>query len=292
MDEPRRGVAGERIAPQEPAMPKDHDFKRLVRARMGRTGERYTQARAALAAERGAPGPLVSDRTRSVLGQLADTGVAELSRRYLEQLPEPQRRAAAIEGLDHPDWRVRRTSARLLDKVDLTAESVAALTRALDDEHPQVRRQAVHALSCEQCKPNGCAVDVRPLFERVIGDRSSLVRSMVVHVCSIHLFHHQWAIDLVARVAAADPSAKLRAAADGAIRDLRGRWESDDRRRELPPDLVRKTERHPGRCVAIRDGRIAAVGYGRHGGEFRRELEAGASSYWVAPPGARRPRIP
>ena len=123
---------------------KDQDFKRLVRARMSGTGERYTQARAALAAGRSAPDPLVSDRTRSVLGQLADIELAEVSRRYLGRLPEPERRAAAIEGLDHHDWRVRRTSAQLLDRADLTAESVAALTRALDDEHPQVRRKAVH----------------------------------------------------------------------------------------------------------------------------------------------------
>jgi hypothetical protein len=273
-------------------MPKNQDFKRLVRARMEHTGERYTQARAALVAERAAPGPLVSDRTRSVVGQLADIELAEFSRRYLERLPEPQRRAAAIGGLRHQNWRVRRTSALLLDRVDLTAESVAALTRALDDEHPQVRRKAVHSLSCEQCKPDSCVVDVRPLFERVIGDRSSLVRSMVFHVCSLHFLDRQWAVDLVARVAAADPSAKLRASADGAIRHLRERWESDDRRRELPRDLVRKTERHAGRWVAVRDGRVAAVGYGRHGGEFRRELETGASGYWVAPADATRPRIP
>jgi hypothetical protein len=146
----------------------------------------------------------VSDRTRSVLGQLADIELAEPSRRYMCRLPEPERRAAAIEGLRHRDWRVRRTSAQLLDKVDLTAESAAALTRALDDEHPMVRRNAVHSLSCEHCKPNGCVVDVRPLFERVVGDRSRLVRSMVLHVCSLHFLGHQWAIDLVADVAAAD----------------------------------------------------------------------------------------
>ncbi len=266
-------------------MPKDQDFKRLVRTRMDHTGERYTQARAALAAERAAPDPLVSDRTRSVVGQLATIELAEPSRRYLERLPEPERRAAAIEGLRHQDWRVRRTSALLLDRVDLTAESAAALTRALDDEHPQVRRKAVHSLSCEQCKPNSCVVDVRPLFERVIGDRSRLVRSMVLHVCSLHFLGHQWAIDLVARVAAADPSAKLRASAEVEIRHLRERWESDDSRRDLPGNLVRKTERHAGRWVVIRDGRIAAVGYGR-------ELEAGASRYWVAPTDARRPQIP
>jgi hypothetical protein len=97
---------------------------------MDDTGERYTQARAGLARVRGAASPLVSDRTRSILGQLADIGLAESGRRYLEQLPEPERRAAAIEGLRHQDWRVRRTSALLLDRVDLTAESAAALTRA------------------------------------------------------------------------------------------------------------------------------------------------------------------
>ena len=267
-------------------MPKDRDFKRLVRTRMDDTGERYTQARAALAGERGAACPLVSDRTRSILGQLADIGLAESARLHLERLPEPERRAAAIEGLRHPNWRVRRTSARLLDRVDLTAESAAALTRALDDEHPQVRRNAVHSLSCEQCKPGGCIVDVRPLFERVIGDRSRLVRGMVVGVCTLHFFDEQWAVDLVAQVAAADPSAQLRDWAAGtAMRQLRERWDSDDRRRELPPDLVRKTERHPGRWVVIRDGRIIAVDYGR-------DLDAGAARYWVAPAGVTRPRIP
>lgn len=267
-------------------MPKDHDFKRLVRARMDDTGERYTQARAALAGDRGADSPLVSDRTRSIVGQLADIELAESARRYLERLPEPELRAAAIEGLRHPNWRVRRTSARLLDRANLTDESVAALTRALDDEHPQVRRKAVHSLSCWQCKPDSCAVDVRPLFERVIADRSRLVRGMVVGACTLHFPDEQWAVDLVAQVAAADPSEQLRDWAAGtAIRQLRERWDSDELRRTLPPDLVRKTERHPGRWVIIRDGRIIAVDYGS-------DLDAGAARYWVAPAGAQRPHIP
>lgn len=57
---------------------------------------------------------------------------------------------------------------------------------------------------------------------------------------------------------------------------LRTQWESDDRRRQLPPDLVRKTERYAGRWVAIRDGRITANSLG---GNIDRELEAGASRY-------------
>ena len=101
-------------------MPKDHDFKRLVRARMARTGERYTSARAALAAQREQAELAVSDGTRSLLGQLADVGLAAASRGHLERLPEPERRAAAIEGLRHQNWRVRRTCAWLLDPVDPT----------------------------------------------------------------------------------------------------------------------------------------------------------------------------
>ena len=105
---------------------------------------------------------------------------------------------------------------------------------------------------------------------------------MVVHVCSLQLFDRQWAIDLVAGVAASDKSAKLRDGAADCLRQLRDQWASDDMRRELDPELVRKTERHPGRWVAIRDGRIVGVD----------QVPAGARSYWVAPPGAARPRLP
>jgi hypothetical protein len=272
-------------------MPEDHDFKRLVRARMQHTGERYTRARSALVAQREAGDQLVSDRTRSLLGQLADVGLAAVSREHLARLPEPERRAAAIEGLRHESWRVRRTCAQLLDRVDLTPESVAALTRALDDEHPPVRRKAVHTLTCEDCKPNGCPVDVRPVFERAIGDPSSLVRSMVLHVVTLHFFDQQWAVDLVAAVAASDKSAKLRELAASEIRWHRECWESDDRRRELAPDVVARTERHGGRWIVVRDGRVVATP-GKAGRVYDRELSAGGRKYWVAPPGAVRPRIP
>jgi hypothetical protein len=272
-------------------MAKDHDFKRLVRERMQDTGERYTEARTVLVAQRDTGDRVLSDRTRSLVGQLADVGLAAASRDHLARLPEPERRAAAIEGLQHESWRVRRTCAQLLDRVDLTPESVAALTRALEDEHPQVRRKAVHTLTCENCKPNGCAVDVRPAFERAISDPSSLVRSMAVHACTLHFFDQQWAIDLVAGVAASDKSPKLRESAAAEIRRLRKCWESDDRRRELEPDIVARTERHGGRWIVIRDGRVVATP-GKAGRVFQRELSAGGHQYWVAPPGTVRPRIP
>jgi HEAT repeat protein len=272
-------------------MPKEHDFKRLVRDRMQNTGERYTQARTALVAQREVGDRAISDRTRSLLGQLADVGLAAVSRDHLARLPEPERRAAALEGLRHGNWRVRRTCALLLDRVDLTPESVAALTRALDDEHPQVRRKAVHTLTCENCKPNGCAVDVRPVFERANSDPSSLVRSMVVQVVTLHFSDQQWAVDLVAAVAASDKSAGMREWAAAWIRGVRECWEADDRRRELEPGLVARTERYPGRWIVIRDGRVVADA-GKAGRIYDRELAAGGRKYWVAPPGTVRPQIP
>jgi hypothetical protein len=59
------------------------------------TGERYTQARTALAARRETGDLAVSDRTHSLLGQPAGVELAAVSRIHLERLPEPERRAAA-----------------------------------------------------------------------------------------------------------------------------------------------------------------------------------------------------
>lgn len=261
-------------------MPKEQDFKRLVRARMAETGERYTQARVALT---GAPA-VRDEQARSLIGQLGDTGLAPASFERLQQLPEAEQRNAALFGLTHDDWRVRRSSARLLDDLTLTDESITALSAALDDPNPKVRRAALHTLSCVHCKPDGCALDTRKLFDRMIEDRSSQVRSLVVFTCS-WAFVDQWAWDLLSRVAGADPSAELRAAATAGLDSLRAKWESDAARRRLGADLQRKTERHAGHWVAIRDGRIVAVTNGQHR-VFRREVSRGAQAYWVPPAGA------
>src|SRR5215469_8112842 len=65
--------------------------------------------------------------------------------------------------------------------------------------------------------------------------------------------------------------ARLRAEAETVIRQLHERWDSDDRRRGLPPDLVRKTERHARRWVIIRDGRYSGS-YGRISSEGTSDL--------------------
>jgi hypothetical protein len=96
-------------------------------------------------------------------------------------------------------------------------------------------------------------------------------------------------VDLVAGAAASDKSAKLRESAADAIAWLGRHWDADDRRRELPPDVIARTLRHPGQWVVVRDGRVVATS--RDSKASRRELSAGGRAYWVAPPGTARPRL-
>lgn len=269
-------------------MPKDGDFKRLVRARMAETAERYTEARAALerASERVQLQDRLDDDVRSVVGQLGHPDTMWPSFARLVALPEDVRREAALFGLAHDNWRVRRSCARLLDDITLTPESITRLQAALEDEHPKVRRAALHTLSCRHCKPDGCALDERPLLERMADDPSRIVRGMVVTSC--WPYDEQWCVDLLAKIANGDPSDDLRTQAQSTLDSLRAKWDSDAARRRLPDDLRTKTERHTGRWVAIRDGRIVAVRNGQ-ARVFTRAVRSGATPYWVAPHGKTPP---
>ena len=151
-------------------MPIDKDLKRLVRARMAATNENYTTARAALV-----PGVSGVD-LRALVSQLADPATAGPAAATLKAQPPERLVPALVAALESPEWRVRRSCCRLLDDLDFTPESLAALQRALDDPDPRVRRSALHALSCQHCKPSGCALEVQPLFERMARDPSRRVR--------------------------------------------------------------------------------------------------------------------
>ena len=85
--------------------------------------------------------------------------------------------AAALEGLSHPNPRVRRGAASFMDHHadDGCVDKLAQL--ALHDPVPYVRRVAVHALTCQRCKPAPLTRDVVPLLLRVAQeDLNSKVR--------------------------------------------------------------------------------------------------------------------
>ena len=150
-------------------MPVDKDLKRLVRARMAATQENYTTARAALVPAR-IGDDLGALDLRALVSKLADPATAGPAAATLKAQSPDRLVPALVAGLKSPEWRARRSCCRLLDDVDFTPNSLAALQGALDDPEPRVRRSALHTLSCQHCKPSGCALEVQPLFERMARD--------------------------------------------------------------------------------------------------------------------------
>ncbi|MFI6542648.1 HEAT repeat domain-containing protein [Streptomyces prunicolor] len=63
---------------------------------------------------------------------------------------------AIREGLDHTHPLVREQCCKLLDEL-LVRDAVDDLTARLDDPDARVRIAAVHALSCDRCKPDAAA---------------------------------------------------------------------------------------------------------------------------------------
>ena len=237
-------------------MPQDKDFKRLVRERMRTTGENYTRARAALA-------PVVLGGLRPEplrwLRELGDKALARQAYERLQALPSEELMVAVVPGLSDANWRVRKQACALLDDVDFTAASLAGLTACLADEVPEVRRAAMHTLACQHCKPEGCVVDVRGVFERMRDDSSALVRSNVFNPLSWwELRHEDWSIGLLHHFAD-DKSQKIRSGAQRALEEMAERRGSDARRRALPEPLRSKTARHTGHWVWLDDGRIVGV---------------------------------
>ena len=265
-------------------MPTDKDFKRLVRQRMAHAGERYTEARAALAEGPPRPEPrAATSKEQRWIELLGDARQNEGAFRLLKALPADELRPLALRGARHADARVRRRSCQLLDDLALTPETIAALEGCADDPDPRVRAAALHTLSCERCKPDGTCLDRRVIAERAAADRSASVRRGVAMGLSWNPeLSDTWAVALATRFLS-DPSAEIRRYARAALDRIERQGRTDDERRQLPEPLRRKTERHPGKWVAVVDGSIAAV----NPTPSWRRRHPDASLYFVLPDGVR-----
>jgi len=265
-------------------MPIDKDLKRLVRARMAATNENYTTARAALVPD--PPTVATLDRIdlptgvdpfnlRALISQLADPDTGRPARATLRLVSPERLIPVLVEGLQSPEWRVRRDCCGLLDDLDFTPESLAALQSALDDPDPRVRRSALHTLSCQHCKPNGCALDIQPLFQRLAHDPSRRVRESVLNPLTYQR-HGPWAEQLVERFAANDPSHILRERARRALDRRALERAADAERRRLAEKLLRKTDRHPFKWIALdREQLIAGSKSKDISRDFHRWMRAG-----------------
>jgi HEAT repeat protein len=101
---------------------------------------------------------------------------------------------ALVEGLSHPDWRVRKQCAGLMDHLG-DDRCVEPLRRALIDPIEGVRRLAIHALGCQPCKAVPLTVDIVDLLiARALSDPSIRVRRIAVHMLGLQPYDER-AID-------------------------------------------------------------------------------------------------
>jgi hypothetical protein len=100
-------------------MPEDKDFKKLVRARMEQTGERYTQARAHLRPEAAARAP---DADRELLARIVPTDVEALVELRSQQNLWREPRPLAV-----PPWELMILAGGPLDEMGLESLSLAGV---------------------------------------------------------------------------------------------------------------------------------------------------------------------
>ncbi|MEE9253307.1 MAG: HEAT repeat domain-containing protein, partial [Pseudomonadales bacterium] len=79
-------------------------------------------------------------------------------------------------GMGHPDWRVRRGCAFVVDHV-WDVDALERLTLLARDPKKKVRNMAVHALGCDRCKGGVNPIDAVPhLAHAALTDESVRVR--------------------------------------------------------------------------------------------------------------------
>jgi HEAT repeat protein len=124
--------------------------------------------------------------------------------------------SAMKQAFTHGDWRVRRECAAYMDHfADNTC--VAVLLRALKDPNQKVRRNAIHSLSCDRCKPAPLISDVIPqIMDVVENDRSPRVRRSALGLLIGRMPEPRVAA-LLHKIAASEPDRKMQRHAERAL---------------------------------------------------------------------------
>ncbi len=148
-------------------------------------------------------------------------GVAEKRVRYEAAGVLFHRGAASLNtvvaGLGHPSVFVRRACASLLDHL-ADDRCVTPLSKALRDSDEQVRRSALHSLTCEACKPSPLSGDlVAPFIERALHDPNIRVRRVATGVLGNYV-HDDRAVAALRTIYAQDSDPTLRSRAGSALK--------------------------------------------------------------------------
>ena len=120
---------------------------------------------------------------------------------------------AVRAGLAHDDAAVRAGCTSVLDHL-VDEASWDDLVEMLDDESTEVRVYAIHALSCDRCKDNGCAptkASVLPHAIRLLQtDDAPLVRAIAIEVAGRWVHEDPDALDAIVKTMETDPNPSVR----------------------------------------------------------------------------------
>lgn len=101
--------------------------------------------------------------------------------------PSDAAKQALIDGLKHPNSKIRWWCIQLMDHVADERYAHPLLHAAQTDPTPKNRRHAIHALTCEICKPDrsGLDIDIRAELTAIAQtDADESVRTMALEELS------------------------------------------------------------------------------------------------------------
>lgn len=174
-----------------------------------------------MAADRSSSGARYVERLGSDRWHQAYRALSGLGSRALDDV---------ARGLEHPDWRVRRWCASLLDH-HADEGCVPRLLALLRDPVPAVRRHAVHAIGCQSCKARPLPVDVVAILVRhAVSDPSPRVRRVAIHLLGCQP-HDPRAVRALQRLLGRALPEKSRRAA---------RWSLAEQRRRAPRERAKR----------------------------------------------------
>jgi HEAT repeat protein len=126
--------------------------------------------------------------------------------------------AAAIEGLSHPNPRVRMGAAAFMDHHADDSCVEKLLDLILHDPVPYVRRVALHALECQKCKPKPLTKDVTEVLLQVARkDPSPRVRYFALYGLGQQR-HDPRIVEALSTALREEPNPKARGAAHVALK--------------------------------------------------------------------------
>ena len=93
---------------------------------------------------------------------------------------------ALIAGLKHPNSKIRWWCIQLMDHLADESYLPALLDAAQTDPTPKNRRHAIHAMTCEMCKPNREKLHIEPSARLALGEIARMDKDHSVREVALH----------------------------------------------------------------------------------------------------------